>query len=338
MTSFASMPKGMLSERLVLSNGEIGAFSASEVPVGAANTGLSGTFSTSSANITPRDVHIRANATLALERQVQGESPMGSEPSTISMRGRYKGLLTSGGSQVDIAAERHLMESWYGYSPIDARNTLGVTNTAHKDSASWWLSREVSKDTSGAAYGVDTGNATINLLCVDQLGDLFSHNHYPFPGGNRDLGSATHQWDDVFCTAVTASSDARVKENVQELSDGLQICEALRPVKYTFIPGKGKSGRIHTGLIAQEVAAAMPAWGGATTVPAEKEGEDPEIRSQWGLFVSEKEAGKTAYGLRYTELVAVLISAVKTLSQRVKALEGGGGAAAVPSSKRKRTA
>lgn len=233
MTSFASMPKGMLSERLVLTNGEVGAFSAAEVPVSGANTGLSGTFSTSSSNIVPRDVHFRCNATLQLERQKDGSNQNGSEPSTISMRGRYKGKLTSGGEDVDISADRHLMESWYGYSPIDARNNLGVTNTSHKDSASWWLSREVSKNTVGASFGGDTGAATINLLCVDQLGDLFSHNHFPFPGGSRDIGSVTHQWDDVFCTAVTEASDARLKENITDLSEGLQICESLRPVRYT---------------------------------------------------------------------------------------------------------
>ena len=168
------MPKGMLSERLVLTNGDVGAFSASEEPVSAANTGLSGTFSTSGSNIVPRDVHFRCNATLQLERQVVGKDQHGTEPATISMRGRYKGPLVTGGADVDIAAERHLMESWYGYSPIDARNALAATNTAHKDSASWWLSREVSKNTVGAAYGEDTGSATINLLCVDQLGEFLT--------------------------------------------------------------------------------------------------------------------------------------------------------------------
>ena len=171
-------------------------------------------------------------------------------------------------------------------------------------------------------------------------GDLFSHNHFPFPGGNRDIGSVTHQWDDVFCTAVTQSSDARLKENVTDLSDGLQICESLRPVRYTYIPGKSQSGRVHTGLLAQEVASVMPSWGKATI--EEKEGEEPQIKADWGLFVSQKEGGKSSYGLRYNELIAVLISAVQELSKKVKSLEGGAsassGAAAAPASKRKRTA
>ena len=84
----------------------------------------------------------------------------------------------------------------------------------------------------------------------------------------------------------------------------------------------------------------MPSWGNASIV--EKEGEEPQIKTDWGLFVSQKEDGKSSYGLRYNELIAVLISAVQELSKKVKSLEGGAsassGAAAAPASKRKRTA
>jgi hypothetical protein len=104
--------------------------------------------------------------------------------------------------------------------------------------------------------------------------------------------------------AWTVSSDARMKDKVEDLSEGLEVVEKLQPRKYDFVGGiqEGEEGTPAFGLVAQEVAAAI-------------EGTSIEGR---GLVGGTEEAG---YGLAYAQLTVLLINAVKELSARVKELE-----------------
>ena len=104
--------------------------------------------------------------------------------------------------------------------------------------------------------------------------------------------------------AWVVSSDARVKDKVENLAEGLEVVEKLQPRKYDFIGGiqEGEEGTPAFGLIAQEVASAI-------------EGTSLEGR---GLVGGTEETG---YGLAYAQLTVLLINAVKELSARVKELE-----------------
>jgi len=104
--------------------------------------------------------------------------------------------------------------------------------------------------------------------------------------------------------AWTVSSDARVKDKVENLAEGLEVVEKLQPRKYDFIGGiqENEEGTPAFGLIAQEVASAI-------------EGTSLEGR---GLVGGTEESG---YGLAYAQLTVLLINAVKELSARVKELE-----------------
>ena len=104
--------------------------------------------------------------------------------------------------------------------------------------------------------------------------------------------------------AWVVSSDARVKDKVENLAEGLEVVEKLQPRKYDFIGGiqENEEGTPAFGLIAQEVASAI-------------EGTSLEGR---GLVGGTEESG---YGLAYAQLTVILINAVKELSARVKELE-----------------
>lgn len=104
--------------------------------------------------------------------------------------------------------------------------------------------------------------------------------------------------------AWTVSSDARMKDKVEDLAAGLDVVEKLQPRTYDFIGGiqEGEEGTPAFGLIAQEVAEAI-------------EGTSLEGR---GLVGGTEESG---YGLAYAQLTVLLINAVKELSARVKELE-----------------
>ena len=59
-------------------------------------------------------------------------------------------------------------------------------------------------------------------------------------------------------TAVQSLSDARVKENVRDSEQGLDVITALRPVRFDFKEGFGNNQKNQLGFIAQEVEAVFP--------------------------------------------------------------------------------
>jgi hypothetical protein len=90
---------------------------------------------------------------------------------------------------------------------------------------------------------------------------------------------------------ITAYSDARLKENITQLSNALKMVKELRGVRYT----RRATGHVHIGVIAQEVGGVVPE-------------------------VIETD-GQGIYSVAYGNLVALLIEAVKELSERVEAIE-----------------
>ena len=100
-----------------------------------------------------------------------------------------------------------------------------------------------------------------------------------------EAGAAT------FNNNVTAFSDERLKDNIETLEDGLAKVEQLRGVTYT------RDGRENIGVIAQEVEKILP-----------------EI-----VLTADDEMGTKS--VDYSRITAVLIEAVKDLSERVKELE-----------------
>jgi hypothetical protein len=57
---------------------------------------------------------------------------------------------------------------------------------------------------------------------------------------------------------VQSISDQRLKENVRDAADGLDVITALRPVRYDWKQGYGNDRKDQLGFIAQEVEAVFP--------------------------------------------------------------------------------
>jgi len=104
-------------------------------------------------------------------------------------------------------------------------------------------------------------------------------------------------------------SDSRIKENIADVSLGLNFINSLKPREYTRV---GRT-RTHMGFVAQEVAAVLP---------------DAASTSLWTKSVSntagpdETENLVETQGLRYEEFIAPLVKAVQELTARLEALEG----------------
>jgi len=121
------------------------------------------------------------------------------------------------------------------------------------------------------------------LMAFDGAGGAFK------PGGGT--------WADI--------SDARIKTDVTDYAAGLAEIVQLRPVSYKFVPETGRGTKVHYGLIAQEVETVMP-----------------EMVTQMSATVGDVEYSDMR-SLDTSALIYALVSAVKELSTRVVALEGG---------------
>lgn len=151
------------------------------------------------------------------------------------------------------------------------------------------------------------GSNTINFSNLDVSGIVAgSSNFQVASGGATTIGALLTVNDNITCTGnisasgtVTSSSDATLKDNVVVIPDALEKIAGLRGVSFTR-NDLDDDGKVHIGLIAQEVEAVFP-----------------EV-------ISGEEIKSVAYG----NIVAPLIEAVKTLKSqndelfaRIEALE-----------------
>lgn len=124
------------------------------------------------------------------------------------------------------------------------------------------------------------------------------------------LGGAGARWSAVWAaTGTIQTSDARQKTDISPSDLGLDFIMALQPVRYRWAVGGNAGGlprpgrRMHYGLLAQQVLAAL------------------EGRDFGGHVLADPEDAESEQGLRYDAFIAPLIRAVQELAERVAALE-----------------
>ena len=105
-----------------------------------------------------------------------------------------------------------------------------------------------------------------------------------------------------------STSDIKTKNTIKELDDRYSVLFSnLQPRSFKF--NEGKSGRVHSGFIVQEVLEAM-----------EKAGIS---RDEYGLCCAfgDKDNPETIWGLRYEEIIALCVKEIQRLNKRVEELE-----------------
>jgi hypothetical protein len=102
-------------------------------------------------------------------------------------------------------------------------------------------------------------------------------------------------------TTISAISDARFKENVQDIDVGLGAILALKPRKFDWKAGKGKDIKGDRGFIAQEFEQVFP-----------------QLVDEWADPAPE---GEAPYKSVRQDLIPVLVKAIQELTARVAALE-----------------
>jgi len=102
-------------------------------------------------------------------------------------------------------------------------------------------------------------------------------------------------------TTISAISDARLKENVQDIDVGLDAILALKPRTFDWKAGKGKNIKGDRGFIAQEFETVFP-----------------NLIDEWKDAAPE---GETPYKSVRADLIPVLVKAIQELAAEVNALK-----------------
>ena len=136
---------------------------------------------------------------------------------------------------------------------------------------------------------------------------IFKGSIVPSITGTFDLGSASANWDTIYYNTAVTTSDARLKEDISPLEQGLETVVQLQPVSFrwkTKNVAKQPIDKKEYGLIAQEVEDIDP---GLVRKPTDY----PEPSD--GSKLQEREMD--IRGVNYNFVVPLLINAVKELKQ-----------------------
>jgi hypothetical protein len=134
-------------------------------------------------------------------------------------------------------------------------------------------------------------------------------------------GTAGQRWTQVYAaTGSISTSDAREKQQIRELSDqehgvAVRLKALLRTFKFNdAVAAKGEAARIHFGIIAQDVKSAFEAEGLVAEDYAvlcyDEWDEQSEIKDEEGNVSQAYRPAGNRYGVRYDELLALIISAL----------------------------
>ena len=99
----------------------------------------------------------------------------------------------------------------------------------------------------------------------------------------------------------STTSDMRLKDNIEPISDALSKVNALTGYTFTY----EKDGRQSVGLLAQEVEEVLPSAVANRKLPLQKS-DDNEYKT-----------------LEYNQTIALLVESIKELKQKVDELERG---------------
>src|SRR5699024_6649584 len=146
-------------------------------------------------------------------------------------------------------------------------------------------------------------NYTFGQLNTDNMGNIvFSRNYhygnlYPYKTEHGLLGYSDYRFKGIYTVeAPNSLSDRKHKTSIENETLGLEFLKHLNPVTYQFKNDSDNKKR--HGLIAQELEEVFNKLG------IEKPG------------IIEK--NNDEYGLRYEELIPVLIKAVQELNDKIK--------------------
>ena len=173
---------------------------------------------------------------------------------------------------------------------LNSKGTTSDSITASSNGLNRW--QAVLNDGTPETGG--NNGANFNLSSFNDAGAFLN----VVMSAKRSNGQAT------FPVPIVNGSDRRMKRDIAPLEDALAIVKRLDGVSFN----RESRTRREIGLIAQDVQAVLPEVVHETYRPRDSEGR--EIASETPLL-----------GISYTDIIAVLVEAIKELSVKVSILE-----------------
>lgn len=157
----------------------------------------------------------------------------------------------------------------------------------------------------GGDFWVD---AYYGSMGITASGATFNVPPIPLSSGGVSLGTYGFRWSQVYAaTGEINTSDLAEKNSIYyDLERYDALFDSLKPCSYKL--NDGTSNRRHVGMISQEVESALGKTGLTSLDFA-------------GFIKSPKDEGGYAYGLRYSEFIAMNIWQIQQLKARVAELE-----------------
>lgn len=153
----------------------------------------------------------------------------------------------------------------------------------------------------------------------------FHHNS----SGIVDLGQAGNKWKNIYATnGVIQTSDRNEKNNIEELTNekAQALIYGLKPSTYQM--NGGTSGRIHWGMISQDIEELLEDLGwtssdfaGFIKSPKEEVIRVDENGEKLNKPIRRVIEGEYTYSLRYDEFIAPMVKVIQSQNERIKALE-----------------
>jgi len=191
--------------------------------------------------------------------------------------------------------------SWYTSASGTAGNAITFTQAMTLDaSGNLLVGKTAVNDFSIGFQATQTGSVVSTLAAsTNGTGSTMSvystgASAYRFYVGMGGTVFATN-------TTISAISDARLKENVQDIDVGLGAILALKPRKFDWKDGKGKDIKGDRGFIAQEFEQVFP-----------------QLVDEWKDNTPE---GEAPYKSVRQDLIPVLVKAIQELAAEVNALK-----------------
>jgi len=237
----------------------------------------------------------------------------GSERMRIDSSGNLNigttGDVTSTNAGVQLRADNTIRVAKSGASAMSLyrHTTDGSIISFYKDGSSVGSIGTVSGDI--RIGGLDDNHASLRFAASSKAVLPVKNSDGGLSDNTTDLGASNARFNDAFITnGVTTGSDGNYKQDIRDLTDAEQrVAMACKGLLKAWrwkdrVAEKGDDARIHFGIIAQDLQAAF-----------EAEGLDA---GDYAMFMSdtwtdeETNEEKTRMGVRYSELLAFIISAI----------------------------
>jgi hypothetical protein len=191
-------------------------------------------------------------------------------------------------------------QSWSTSASGSAGGTITFTQAMTLDASGNLLVGKTASSSTVVGAELRPSGAIISTLAASTNADFALYTYSTGAGAARFYVGMSGT---VFATNTTISaiSDQRLKENVQDIDVGLGAILALKPRKFDWKEGKGKNIKGDRGFIAQEFEQVFP-----------------QLVDEWADPSPE---GEAPYKSVRQDLIPVLVKAIQELAAEVNALK-----------------